>query len=74
MRRDEIEYIRVLKAIEAAVAAEELVGKAYVTAHTTHACLRILHLRSFNIIKSRFVQGERERVKEISICMAYWAN
>lgn len=66
MRRDEIEYIRVLVAIEAAVAAEELDGKPSVAAHTTHTCLPILHsFYSFNrsnqvyTNSTEFVQRER---------------
>ena len=38
--------IRVLEAIEAAAAAEELDGKAYVATHTTHTGLAIFHFSS----------------------------
>lgn len=60
-RRDEIAIIRVLEAIEAAVAAEELHGEAYVAAHTAHSCVNFIHFSSISGILAIYIHCWRER-------------
>lgn len=61
VKAKQVLYIRVLKAVAALAAAEELVREAHVAAHATHS-LGVHHcLKIENMKEKRKIEKERER-------------